>query len=227
MNDRDKKYNLWARKYPAIISLAFPTIYILLTYQKNEVTLSDAKYIANLIISACGILPALFFLYTFILRDIAKIVPEKLFKITRYPTTYLLSDKSEELTSHQKQQVKDNINRDFSIDLSQWQNGSKEFNRHAQEAVTLIREKTRENAILFEFNCIYGFYRNMTAGFLLNLIFASLLYFIPTSDILPYMAGGIPTVLLFFTILCGILCYINGTRYAKRLYIVYLSTNNI
>ena len=224
--NKDKKYNLWARKYPAIISLVVPLIFFMLIFQEQGKELSDAKYIANLVVSATGVLPAIFFLYTFLLRDTAKVFPEKIFKETRYPTVFLLTDKSETFSTEQKQNIRKKIKDSFKIDLTN--TNEQDSYKYINEAVALIREITRDNTILHEFNCIYGFYRNMTAGFAIDLVLliGAIIYShftrIPITNDFLVTAMVVITILM---LLCLYLSYKNGIRYAKRLYIVFLSKN--
>lgn len=224
MDARDKKYNLWARKYPAIISLTIPIIFLLLVFQEQAKELSDAKYIVNLIVSATSILPATFFLYTFLLRDIAKVFPEKLFKAIRYPTRYLLSADSDTFDDTLKQTIKDEIKNQFNIEILNTNEANKATVHHTiDKAVSLIREKTRDNNILFEFNCIYGFYRNMTAGFMLDTLLVIVIDIYNPAHIPTNILTPLTILISILTLLCLLLSYINGRRYAKRLYTVFIS----
>lgn len=46
---------------------------------------------------------------------------------------------------------------------------NKKYCQEVNEVVYRIKENTRHSHILFEFNCIYGFYRNLLGGLLLDL----------------------------------------------------------
>ena len=225
--ERDKKYNLWARKQPAYISLVIPFILIMLFYQEYEQQFSDAKYIFTLIVSIGGIMPSLFFLYMFLLRDIAKIFPEGILKLYHYPTTYLLCDESDTFTSARKDEIKQKVKNELSINLftiSYHSIKNREYVQRISEVVALIREKTRINHILFEFNCIYGFYRNLTAGFFIDFIILVVVKYAFISYSEDY--EGIINCLLVCTIIVFlssmILSFVNGGRYAKQLYNVFL-----
>lgn len=225
--ERDKKYNLWARKQPAYISLVIPFILILLFYQEHEQQFSDAKYIFTLIISIGGIMPSLFFLYMFLLRDIAKVFPESILKLYHYPTTYFLCDESNTFTSTCKDNIKQKIKSELNIDLYKMNNHSiknKDYTQRINEAIDLIRERTRTNHILFEFNCIYGFYRNLAAGLFIDfiiLIVAKYTIIFYVEDYEKIVNGMLVcTIIVFLSSM--ILSFVNGKRYAKQLYNVFL-----
>lgn len=231
--ERDKKYNFWARKQPVYISLVVPFVLILIYYNDNQNMLSDVKYVVSLLLSLTSVVISLFFFLSFFIRDMAKYIPEKLlWCIWGIPTTELLCDEIHIFTDQRKIDIRKKIKDSLVIDLESISNkseNSKEYTKRVDEAVRRIKEKTRENPILFEYECIYGFYRNMSAAFLLDNLFIILpmyIYNICYPNILPYgnrnliFVGG---VLLVFMILCIILTYINGVRYAKRLYVSFLS----
>lgn len=224
--ERDKKYNLWARKQPAFISLIIPFILLMMFYNEHEQQLSDAKYIVTLIISVSGLMSSLFFLYMFLLRDIAKVFPEYILKLWHYPTTFLLCQESKIFTDCRKCEIRQKIKEKLEIDLESTgvpSYDNEDYKRRVDEAVALIREKTRENHILFEYNCIYGFYRNLTAGLSLELIFLLILlwgnYWEAHNEIISKIS--ILTLILLLISLC--FTRVNGFRYAKRLYNVFLN----
>lgn len=231
--ERDKKYNSWARRQPAYISLVVPFIFILIYYNENQEKLSDVKYVVSLLLSLTGIVTSLFFFLSFFIRDMAKFIPEKLlWCISGTPTTNLLYDDFHLFTVSRKKDIRRKIKDRLAIDLESISDKSKkneEYKKRVNEAVGRIREVTRPNAILFEYECIYGFYRNMAAAFLLDdlfIVFPIYMYCIYYPDTLPYDSGNlifIGGVLIVLMILCIILTYINGVRYAKRLYVSFLS----
>ena len=97
-----------------------------------------------------------------------------------------------------------------------------DYRQKVNEAVSLIREDTRHDSILFEYNCIYGFYRNLAGGMLLNIIMLAVLYFFCDSeayiDILRW-GGYVMLSLLGISLL---FVRTSGKRYATRLYVVFL-----
>lgn len=67
--NRDRKYNEWARRNPAIVSIVFPLLVAVYFFQKNSVELSDVRYIVGAILSFGSIIPALFFFYQSSIRE--------------------------------------------------------------------------------------------------------------------------------------------------------------
>jgi len=228
--ERDKKYNFWARKQPALISLVIPFLLIIFFFLNNESQISDAKYITNLFLSVGSIMPALFFFYTFLIRDVSKGIIEKcIIKQIHYPTTYLLCKESTKFTEELKTEIKEKIRERFNINILNISNPSiknSKYTKRIEEIVSRIREQTRSNHILFEFNCIYGFYRNLTAGFLVDIMVVLLVIFIP--PISTYIGSfqnllvPIACILLALSLICLWCSFINGKRYARRLYITFL-----
>ncbi|WP_425885945.1 hypothetical protein ACPYIV_05070 [Parabacteroides sp. ASD2025] len=231
--ERDKRYNFWARRQPAYISLVVPFIFILIYYNENQERLSDVKYVVSLLLSLTGVVTSLFFFLSVFIRDMAKFILEKLlWYILGTPTTNLLYDDCFLFTVSRKKDIRKKIKDSLSIDLESISDKSKkneEYKRRVNEAVERIREVTRPNAILFEYECIYGFYRNMAAAFLLDDLFIVLpiyMYCICYPNTLPYDNGNlifIGGVLIVLMILCIVLAYINGVQYAKKLYVSFLS----
>ena len=102
-------------------------------------------------------------------------------------------------------------------------NRDNDYRQIVNEAVTLIREDTRHDPILFEYNCIYGFYRNLAGGMLLNIIILVLLYF--CSDSRAYIELLKWGFYIMLSVLCLSLLFVrtSGKRYAMRLFVVFLT----
>lgn len=226
---RDKDYNYFARIQPAYISLLFPLAVCLFLYQGHLAKLagdSVIRYIFDKIIYLVFITPALFFLYRFILRDISKMIIEKvLFDIFGSPTTKLMLSDNSAFTNERKQKIKCLIDRKFGINLDE---SHSNYKQRVDESVSLIREETRSNAILFEYNYIYGFYRNLSAGILLNIIFSVVLLLL--NNLCGYAYKDILVIstilLIIFFLLVIWFAYSAGMTYAKRLYTVFISLNS-
>lgn len=222
---RDKKYNRWARQYPACICMSFwLVIFLYYLITTDEIEVDNVKYIFNTILSLGSIVPSLFFLYMFVIRDISKWLEDAIYVLFGKPTTNLLTLEdytfSEERQSNIRQKIADKFNYEFN-ETGNYSKTNKTYCKRIDEAIQNIREMTRDSNILFEFNCIYGFYRNLSGGLLLNLSFmiVALLFPIERNLFLGLMCINISLFILslFFTVS-------NGKRYAKRLYIVYLMT---
>lgn len=232
--ERDKKYNLWARKQPTYIALVIPFLLSLAYYHKYSSELSDVKYVVTLLLSLSGVMSALFFFLTFLIRDIGKFFPEQfLWLLCGIPTTELLYDSNKMFSDSRKSDIRQKVKKSFDIDLLSQTDKSKknkQYKKRVQEAVERIRETTRGNAILFEYECIYGFYRNITAAFLIDLLLMVLpLYcylthhnMIEANQIVLFKMAI--AFLVVLTAICLILTAVNANRYARRLYVSFLNS---
>lgn len=242
---RDKKYNQWARYYPAIVNLVFPLIVIVFAFfDKVNVqgdlpkTVSRIELITKIVLVFGSIVPALFFFYVFFIREISMHVVERIMDwFWGKKAINLLKEKNNTFSKDRKAAIKAKIKKDFKIEIpTQGKNRrffpkKDDFRRKVDEGFDRIREDTRPNAILFEYNCVYGFFRNLSGGLLFNFIVLILLCVFKVS-IAPNIKGiidiywfAIPILLLVSLIFTRT----SGYTYSKRLYIVFLNqekTNN-
>lgn len=222
---RDKKYNRWARQYPACICMSFwLVIFLYYLITTDEIEMDNVKYIFNTILSLGSIVPSLFFLYMFVIRDISKWLEDVIYALLGKPTTNLLTLEDSTFSKERQRNIRQKIATEYNYEFNETGNYSKTdkaYCKRIDEAVQNIREMTRDSNILFEFNCIYGFYRNLSGGLLLNLLFMIIALLFPIERNLflglIFINLSIFILSLFFTIS-------NGKRYAKRLYIVFLMT---
>ena len=234
---RDKKYNLWARKYPAFVSLVFPLLGVIYVFfggikdinGLNE-AYSDIEVVLKVLLVFGSIIPALFFFYIFSIREVAmSIIPPVMNKLFEINTTKLLLGKDKTFSADRKSKIKKKVKEKYDISIPEAEKVFKcslkrdtDYRQKVNEAVTLIREDTRHDSILFEYNCIYGFYRNLAGGMLLNIIMFAVLYFFCDSeayiDILRW-GGYVMLSLLGISLL---FVRTSGKRYATRLYVVFL-----
>lgn len=224
---RDKKYNDWARYRPAYISLVVPCIYALMYFNLYGEKLSDLKYIITTLLGMSSILGAVFFLYVFLTRDVSKIFPGKvLFARTLKPTTKLLLSGDDTFTDETKNFIREKINKRYSIDLNLFSEKSgkdENYTKLLDEAVGLMRSDTRFDNILFEYNCIYGFYRNLSAGVLMNIIMLTIAFVFSFFVTIPYANTFLPILiaLLLFDSVLIYFAYTSGVTYAKQMYDVF------
>jgi len=92
-----------------------------------------------------------------------------------------------------------------------------------------LLDVTRFDDILFDYNCIYGFYRNLIATIFMDGIVLFALAAINNWGLsLPlgrfFLWGGITCVIVSF--ITTWFAYTNGRRYAKRLYNVFLNLDD-
>lgn len=245
-------YSKIARTYPAVISLVVFLVMILiiacnniesilLLYQKygsllikiseNPLFLKFAKIVPITVVFV-SILHALFLLQKLFIRDVSKFFPEKLINtIWGIPTTRLLCVENRTYSEEQIKLIFAKLQNRHQIDLSGFENKSLsnfDYVREVENAISLIREDTRDNYILFCNNRIYGFWRNLCGGFLLNLILLLILkicdLFCSSCTIYTFSQFFIVFVFLaLFIVVSFALTFKNGLVYAKQLYTAFLS----
>lgn len=235
---KDKKYNLWARNYPAFVSLVFPllgVIYVFFGGVKDIKGLDEAysniEIFLKVILVFGSIIPALFFFYIFTIREVAmSIIPRLMNKLFEVNTTKLLLGKDKTFSADRKKKIKEKIKEKYDISIPEVEKVYKrllkrdnDYRQVVNEAVTLIREDVRHDPILFECNCIYGFYRNLAGGMLLNIIMLVVLYFFSDRGTnIEFFKWGFYIML---SVLGISLLFVrtSGKRYATRLYVVFLT----
>jgi hypothetical protein len=227
---RDKKYNDWARTRPAYIFLAIPIVL--------GVTMGINDYMATklwgkaiiYLMSISTITAALFFLLRFTLRDISKLYPGKILFCDRLkPTTKLLYNNDSTYTEKQKAEIRKKIKSKKNIELQKYKPKTfrnKKYVKRVDEAVVWLLDVTRFDDILFEYNCIYGFWRNLTGALLVDALFVlglsavnKWLYTLPFGNTLVWI-GGVVILLIIFT---TIITYNNGRIFAKKVYDVFMN----
>lgn len=80
-NERDKKYNLWARKMPTVICLIFPfTIFLVIAFSQEDVKKEEIVwYVTKVIAWGGAIFTALMFLLKAVIRDFSAMLVDNLF----------------------------------------------------------------------------------------------------------------------------------------------------
>jgi hypothetical protein len=227
---RNKQYNDWARIFPAYIFLAIPIVL--------GVTMGINDYLATklwgkaliYLISISTISAALFFLLRFTLRDISKLYPGKILFCDRLkPTTKLLYSNDSTYTEEQKTGIRMKIKSKKNIDLQKYKLKTfrnKKYVKRVDEAVVWLLDVTRFDDILFEYNCIYGFWRNLTGALLVDALFILGLAVVNKwLNTLPFGNAlvWIGFVVILLTILTTIVAYNNGRVFAKKVYGVFMN----
>ncbi|WP_314695090.1 hypothetical protein [Tannerella forsythia] len=227
---RNKKYNDWARTRPAYIFLAIPIVL--------GVTMGINDYMATklwgkaliYLTSISTISAALFFLLKFTLRDISKLYPGKILFCDRLkPTTKLLYNNDSTYTEEQKAEIRKKIKSKKNIDLQKYKlktYRNKKYVKRVDEAVVWLLDVTRFDDILFEYNCMYGFWRNLTGALLIDALFVwgltavnKWLYTLPFGNALEWLGG----IMILLIILTTIITYNNGRIFAKKVYDVFMN----
>lgn len=230
---RNAEYNKKARKYPAYLSMAIPVMLAVAMGVKNMV--GTDMWIRGLtyLMSISAISAALLFLLRFSLQSIAKFYPERIFFCDRLkPTTCILYNNDKTYTDEQKADIRKKIFAKKNIDLQKFKPKTyknKKYVMRIDEAVRWLLDVTRFDEILFEKNCLYGFWRNFTAALLVDAIFVFVLaainkwyYTLPLGENLV----AIGAVVLLLTMLVTWVAYCNGKTFAKKMYDVFMNMDD-
>lgn len=230
---RNKQYNDWARKKPAYIFLAIP-ILIGIAMGVNdymETKMWGKAFVFLLSISTIS--AALFFLLRFILRDISKFYPGKILFCDRLkPTIRILYNTDDTYSEEQKKEIRKKIMAKKKIDLQKYKlktYQNKEYVKRVNEAVAWLLDVTRFDDILFEYNCVFGFWRNLTGALLVDAVLILGLaavnkwwYALPFGPVLVWI--GIAVILL--SVVTTLIAYSNGCVFAKKVYDVFLNLDD-
>lgn len=175
LTHRDEVYNKTARNQPAYISLIFPLIGVLYVASKKgffDGNYNVVEYIFNCLSLLILFLPAVFYLYKHIIRILSELFVEELFFLINKPKYAVFnSECCVSLSNENIQKIENKLLEKYNVTIKILESG-KPVKRAINNALQYIREDkiVKENAIVFENNCVYGFFRNLTGGMILNII---------------------------------------------------------
>lgn len=233
---KDYQYNRIGRDQPAYISLLFPIICaIIIVYNSGWYDRTDKLgiYIFNVIGASILFIPALFFLYKQLIRVISELIVEMgAFKI--YSPKYALAcNKCISLSESERHNLKEKLwadGQDYAENVVS-QDKSKRSKSFGY-TIKYIRELEyiRANRIVFENNCIYGFFRNLVGGCALNLL---LYYACKITGMLKeggvlneFLSNAIPTLWIMIAVFIPMSWYARY-RHLKRELILYINHKEI
>jgi len=227
---RNKKYNDWARKRPAYVFLAIPILLAVVMGINEMVETRTWIKAGSYLLSISAVSTALFFLLKLTLRDIAKLYPEKiLFSDRLKPTNRLLYSNDDNYSEERKTEIRQKIKAKKGIDLLKLKMKTyenKKYVKRVNEAVSWLLDVTRFDDILFEYNCFYGFWRNLTAAILMDSLFLfglaafnKWIYTLPLGGAFVWMAF----ILLLLSIVTTMITYKNGMVFARKVYDVFMN----
>jgi len=218
------KYFWIARIFPAIITLI--PFYIFQYFYLDNLILKELKNLErySLLFHSLIIMISLYFA-ALITRSFGKDLIENFYfiKNNKLPTTQILLGKKKVFSNQTLTNLKNKIKSDFKIDLN---SKGKEKLLRIKDAVDQIRIKVGyKHKILNQYNTEYGFFRNLTGGFII---------YIPTTILLILFAYFNNKILfsIGITMLSVELIYLlfswkildnYGTKYAKQLFNLYIS----
>jgi hypothetical protein len=215
--------------------MAFPLG--LLSYFLTDTLPVETNLLTRISISLvpAGLLTAAFsFYFKNFIRSISKRVCQfRFFKEDEsyMPTTELLLWSNKKFSNNYKKRIRDKIKRVFDVSLYSKEKEVKneqEARRAIAEVVPQLRNKTRNDAILFDYNCYFGSIRNALGGCVVAMTILIVLFFLNLKwPIVPNMIIIIPFVLY-------LLCFIfakpllkhYGFEYARKLYDVFMQPDS-
>lgn len=231
--NRDKVYEKKARLYPVILAMLIPLILIILLSSQMIATFNKLEQIWNIVISilpASLITGALIYSVKLLSRSTSKALFQfPIFKEdeSRMPSTDLILWSNQGLSKQRKKQIHDKIKNDIGIELLNEEQEISDENEARiliADAVKQIREKTRDNIILFNYNCNFGFIRNfMGANVWSLLIVISIGIFNVVNPLIKnqFFYFAIILIILSFPV-SFFLMKQNGKEYARQLFTAYL-----
>lgn len=225
--NRDRKYNEWARRNPAIVSIVYPLLVAIYFFQEYTAELNNVRYVVGVVLSFGAIIPALLFFYQSSIREISVLIVEKpMFFIFGRPAVNLMKKRSRILSEQRKKRILKKANEAKIAAIYSDGDRPKDYfarRKVAREAFERIRETCRENPVVFEFNCTYGFFRNLCGGLVVDMLICWGLCILNCKkqlgiDSLINVSAWVIGVLLLFCLVCT---YYSAMRYAKRVYVIY------
>lgn len=231
--NRDKIYEKKARLYPVIVAMLIPLLLIIYLSSKMIATFNQLEEIWNIVIS---IIPATLITGALMygVKSLSRSTSKALFQFpifkedeSKMPTTEMMLWKNKSISKQNKKLVHEKIQTDLGLILMtniQEELEEEEARLLIADAVKRIREKTRENIILFNYNCNYGFIRNFMGANVWALVILSCIgilnCFNPLIDY-KLLLGAIIILLVSYPIAFFLLKQ-NGREYARQLFTAYL-----
>lgn len=238
VNKEKDSYTLQARILPAIVAMILPCISTV--YFINHIP-SVKQFFANelnailatlAIIIPCGLLySAIGYSARELFRSISKIIFQYwLFNEdeTHMPTTELLIFNRSSFSKNYILRIIKKINTDFGLNLKRESEQLKneiEARKEIANAVQLIRNKTRNDKILLQYNIQFGFLRNLMGGIVVAFIISLLLFVLSLCLGEPWLVHLLICIANILVLCCSffILKY-RARAYARQLYVAYLTS---
>lgn len=229
------EYEKKARLYPALLSSTVPgtlLLWCVWTIVPQYFTTIPFLYRLLSMVGCAGIfIAACSFLGREICRRMSKYIFQSWFfkeDETKMPTTDLLIYEKSIFSAQQIDNIRNKICSDFTITIppKEQQEESLELRKTITDAVRQIKEKTRSNAILLDYNIRYGFCRNFIGGLSLGILFTLVLIISIMIDCI-----SLPIVPTTYALGLQLLLFIGALfqlksvarEYARQLYNVYLT----
>jgi hypothetical protein len=233
--DKNKIYEKRARLYPTVITMAMPLG--LLSYFLIDLLPVETNLTTRIIISIVptGLLIAAF---SFYFRNFIRSISKWIFQFRYFkedesymPTTELLLWNNSKFTDSYKKRIREKIKEMFNVKLCIKESEIKnelEARKLIAETIPQLRNMTRDNDILFDYNCYFGSIRNALGGCVVAMVILVVLFFINLK------CAIIPILLLVVPFGLYLLCFILakpllkhfGYEYARKLYDAFMQTKS-
>ena len=231
------KYERTARLYPAILSSIVPAVIVLAIIWELQIPtvkqfLGWSYRLVTLSIGTALIASAIGFWGKELCRNTSKLLFQfPFFKEdeTEMPTTKLLISEETSFGKYQLAKLFAKINNDFNDDLIDLKrqyspNNSYEYRKEVVAVVALIRQKTKGDPILLNYNIRYGFGRNLLGGMTIGIVFTIILL-LGTN----FMNMGVTVRQLLFALILQIALFLitllffkqTAREYARQLFYSY------
>ena len=168
------------------------------------------------------------FLLKAVIRDFSAMLVDNLFfnSMWRHYMYKILMEKGRGISEASYNRIVTFQKEKRQIDIGDVNIDEKEKLKRVEDIVSDIKNKTREDNIVFEYNCFYGFYRNLLGG----IIISSLLVYFCSHIFGTLLAAAninitdylYPILLILFCV-CVIFMYYNDYKYAKKMFAAYSS----
>ena len=231
-------YVKYARVLPAIVAMILPcisTIYFIYHIPCVKIffmeELNDIWEVL-IVILPCGLVySAIGYFARESFRSISKIIFQyKLFNDdeTKMPTTDLLMFSYSSFSKKYILKIMQKINADFKLVLkneAEQLENEIEARKEIANAVQLIRNVTRDDKILLQYNIQFGFLRNFMGGMIVAFVISFLLFLLSTILREPWILHLIISIVDIAILICSfIILKYRAKAYARQLYVAYLTT---
>lgn len=225
--EHTKQYHTWAHNYPVVITT---TILFFILAITEFLLWSELNIIVRIVSSIIGasFVVAFGFLCARIIRRISKDILENgiIFKPRSKPTNRVMFKSDKAYTLAYKKRILEKLKNEgvWSLSAQPKDEDSETYIQAIEDAHNHVLEATRQDVVLFDRNCFYGFARNLFGGLFLNscitIVLTVIVWWMGNDDwrVLLYILSA-EVILL---ILDAVMTYREGMDYAKRLYVAYL-----
>lgn len=230
------KYTKIARVYPSIAGAILPCFITVVSFWKYLPTLNSYIEVVMMYLGYIGISAIVFSAVAYLLRELVRNTSKIIFQFplfkeneTNMPTTKMLLWSENLISDEYHKQITSKVKTDFQIQLLSKAKEKENLPLSKliiANAVQQMRDVTRDNTILLQYNYEYGFCRNYLGASVLSIVYMSILWILNIwCEFLPWWAFAlcIGIQLIAACIAFVILKHV-ANAYARQLYSAYMTT---